>query len=200
MRGRLRTLTSGLWFYGLVAVLAAELIFFSLGKPPKLLRASPQAGIESAGAIVFDANALQFVASRGVEAYVPRARNGRPLALRLAARQGASEETGARLELTPELTAASAGKRVHLEVMVKPLQATAAVALSLRLEGDGPGGWTQAAMSEAAAVRLTYDFAPLPEGVRAIWFRPITPERADFAFGAQIQSVEMTIFPPAHSK
>lgn len=192
MMGRLRTGFSGLSFYGLAGVLAAELVVLSLGTPPTPRAPVAQAGTPAEAGIVFRAEALQHVALRGLEGYIPRARDGRALALNLAARQGAGDEIGARLDLTPALTAASAGKLVHLEVIVAPLQVTNAAALAVRLEGEAPDAWSSVPLREGKALRLVYDFLAPPTGVRAIWFRPIPPERSDYEFGTQIQRVEMS--------
>lgn len=204
-QGRLRTFASGLAFYALIAVLAGELIFFSLGTAPLPRPASAQAGQSQAGQsqgaqnqarrIVLDPAALQHVALRGLIGYVPRARNGSPLALRLAASQSSTLESGARLELTPNLKAASAGKRLRILIQTQPLEVTNAAALAVRLEGNMSGAWSRLELQEGKAMRLAYDFPAVPEGVSAIWLRPIAPDRVDYNFGTEIRSVEILIIP-----
>lgn len=193
--GRLRTLVSGMTFYALFAILAGELIYFSLGSAPSPRPARAQAGQLQGEGIVFDPTALQHAAMRGLISYVPRARDGSPLALRLAAGKATTGQSGARLELTPELKAASAGKRVRIVVYTQPLEVTNAAALAARLEGAEPGAWSQRALQDGKAMRLVYDFPALPEGVGAIWLRPIAPERTDYDFGTEIRGVEMRFAP-----
>lgn len=195
-QGRLHTFASGMAFYALFAILAGELIFFSLGSPPSPRPARAQAGQPQGEEIVFDPAALQHAAVRGLIGYVPRARDGSPLALRVAAGRSSTAQSGARLELTPQLKAASAGKRVRIRVVTQPLEVTNAAALAVRLEGAGPGAWSQRALQDGKAMRLVYDFPALPEGVSAIWLRPIAPDRTDYDFGTEIRRVDV-MFAPA---
>lgn len=195
MEERRGSFVSGMGFYALICLLAATLVHFSVGSAPKLLRAAPQIGTEIAVGWAFDPAALQYATPNGLEAYVPRGRAGTPLGLRLAAQRASGDEIGARLEISPQWASAVAGQRLRVIVDVVPLEVTSAAALAVRIEGQSPGPWNTSQLTEGKSMQLTYDFQVPPEGMRAIWLRPVPPARDDYAFGTQIQRVEIALIP-----
>lgn len=188
----------GIMFYIVVALVAAVMIWISLGPGASAPPVTRQGGQQMADHVLFDARALAHADRRGPEhvSYIAHEETGGAfLGLRLAVKADMGPptpaETGVRLMLDPGVAQTIAERGARVEVDINPIGVTTAKGLALSLQYVGAVEWVSQDLQPIAQT-VTYDLPPsfvggLPE---AIGFRAIS-ENNDYAYGWEIRALRL---------
>ena len=181
-------------FYPLAIIVAALAIFVSLRPQSWPREPAAVTGVQDGEWLVFQQQQFNSPDKGAQDITVVRDFWGNALRLRVAQTRAQPapqpNENGARLLLSPEVTAAIADRPVTIEVSYNPLPVNAAnqLAISLRSADGGPSPWiTLTAPPENATLRFNL---PARASVNAIGIRPISPQ-PDQAYGLEITRIRI---------
>lgn len=182
------------WFYPVVLLVAAGLIIASLGAEAAPRTPEPQAAAREGAALVYGPHAL----ARGARVdgdqfmYVVRDFGVSARAVRFAVRPNAAapgaDYRGAQILLDPRDTAAFAGKLVDVELEVRRFSITAAAAIAVSLQNDGPAAWTTVALPPSSGSVTVQVQAPTGNAPTALGLRMLT-DMTDYNYGAEITRI-----------
>jgi hypothetical protein len=184
------------WFYPALLIVAVALVLVSLGAGAFGRTVRAQSGQRAESALVFAPEALAngLQTRNGHVLHVAREFGLSPRAVRIGVRPGmeapTADRAGAELLLTPETGALLAGKPLRVEVSIKRITVTNAVALAVAAQTGGPIGWTVQTMPAEDGV-MTFDLPATGAPLKALGFWVLS-DKTDYNYGVEITRVRVT--------
>lgn len=182
------------WFYPLLAIVAAALIFVSLGADAFDRDGAPQKGVREGDAFIYGPAALAGGVDpmNGHLRHVVRDFGVSARAVRIGVQPGrgqpAPNATGALLQIDPADAAALAGRPVRVEITFRRISVTTAQGLATSLQNGGPVFWSGGPIPQENGV-MAFDLPAQPGGPLkglGIW---VISDKTDYNYGVEITRV-----------